>query len=84
MKRIFFSFFLLAFAFADIYAQQNSVLTVNDLFKIRRVGDAQLSPNGKTVAYTIGDVNKEANRTLTQIYTVSVDGGTPKQISKDT
>ncbi|MBA4182626.1 MAG: S9 family peptidase [Acidobacteria bacterium] len=84
MKRIFFSFFLLAFAFANVYAQQNSVLTVNDLFKIRRVGDAQLSPDGKTVAYTIGDVNKEANRTLTQIYTVSIDGGTPKQISKDT
>ncbi|MDQ3750705.1 MAG: DPP IV N-terminal domain-containing protein, partial [Acidobacteriota bacterium] len=84
MKRIFFSFFLLAFAFANIYAQQNSVLSVNDLFKIRRVGDAQLSPDGKTVAYTIGDVNKEANRTLTQIYTVSTGGGTPKQISKDT
>ncbi|MDQ3710607.1 MAG: S9 family peptidase [Acidobacteriota bacterium] len=85
MKRIFFSFFLLAFAFANVYAQQqNSALTVNDLFKIRRVGDPQLSPDGKTVAYTIGDVNKEANRTLTQIYIVSTGGGTPKQISKDT
>jgi len=84
MKRIFFSFFLLAFAFANIYAQPNSAFTFNELIKLRRVGDPQLSPDGKTVAFTIGNVDKEANRTLTQIYTVSVDGGNPKQISKDT
>ncbi len=84
MKRIFFSAFLLllTFASANIFAQQNSVLTVNELFKIRRVGDPQLSPNGKTVAFTIGDVNKEANRTLTHIYTVAVDGTNQKQITK--
>lgn len=84
MKRIFFSVFLLLLTFtsANIFAQQNSVLTVNDLFKIRRVGDPQLSPDGKTVAFTTGDVNKEANRTLTHIYTVSVDGTNQKQITK--
>jgi dipeptidyl aminopeptidase/acylaminoacyl peptidase len=76
---------LLAFAFADIHAQRNSTFTFNELVKLRRVADPQLSPDGKTVAFTIGDVDKEANRTLTQIYTVSVDGsGNPKQITKDT
>jgi dipeptidyl aminopeptidase/acylaminoacyl peptidase len=84
MKRIFFSFFLLAFTFANIYAQQNSSFTFNELVKLRRVGDPQLSPDGKTVAFTIGDVNKEANRTLTQIYTMSVDGGAPRQITRET
>jgi len=84
MKRILFSFFLLTFAFANIYAQQNSTFTFNELVKLRRVGDPQLSPNGKTVAFTIGDVDKAANRTLTQIYTVSADGGNSKQITKDT
>jgi Tol biopolymer transport system component len=84
MKRVFFSFFLLTFAFANVYAQQNSSFTFNELVKLRRVADPQLSPDGKTVAYTVGDVDKEANRTLTQIYTVSVDGGNPRQITKDT
>lgn len=82
MKRIFFSFFVLAFAFASVFAQ--STFTFDDLVKLKRVGDPQLSPDGKWVAYTIGVVDKEANRTLTQIYMVSVDGGTPKQITRDT
>ena len=68
MKRILFSFFVLFFVFSEIQAQQT--FTFNDLMKIRRVGDPQLSPEGRTVAYTIGDVNVLENRTLTQIYTV--------------
>lgn len=52
------------------------------MVKQRRVGDPQLSPDGRTVAFTIGDVDKAANRTLTHIYTVSIDGGTPRQITK--
>lgn len=81
MKRIFFSIFLLTFAFVNLYAQQNS-FAFNDLVKLRRVGDAQVSPNGRTVAFTVGDVDKIGNRTLTHIYTVSVDGSNLKQITK--
>ena len=81
MKRIFFSFVLLAFGLASVFAQ--TTFTFDDLMKIRRVGDAQLSPDGRTVAYTVGDVDKAANRTVSQIYTVAVDGGSPKQITQD-
>ena len=56
--------------------------TFNELVKLRRVGDPQLSPDGRTVAFTIGDVDKAANRTLTHIYTVSIDGSNLKQITK--
>ncbi len=66
-------------AFYNISAQ---TFNFNDLMKIRRVGDPQLSPDGKTVAFTIGDVDKSANKTLTQIYTVSIDGSNQKQITK--
>jgi dipeptidyl aminopeptidase/acylaminoacyl peptidase len=69
--------FVLTFSFANINAQ----FTINDLLKVRRVGDPQLSPDGKRVAFTIGDVNKEANRIVTQIYLISIDGGEPKQIT---
>jgi dipeptidyl aminopeptidase/acylaminoacyl peptidase len=69
--------FVLTFSFANINAQ----FTINDLLKVRRVGDPQLSPDGKWVAFTIGDVNKEANRIVTQIYLISIDGGEPKQIT---
>ncbi len=82
MKRIFFSLLLLAFALANVEAQQNSAFSFNDLMKIRRVGDPQISPDGKNVAFTVGDVNMSANKTLTQIYTVSIDGSNLKQITK--
>ncbi len=81
MKRIFFSLLLFALAFANLQAQQNSVFSFNDLMKIRRVGDPQISPDGKLVAFTVGDVNMSANKTLTQIYTVSIDGSDLKQIT---
>ena len=53
------------------------------MVKLRRVGDPQLSPDGRTVAFTIGDVNKETNRTLTQIYSVSIDGSNLRQLTRD-
>lgn len=55
--------------------------TFNDLVKQRRVGDPQVSPDGRTVAFTIGDVDLAANKTLTQIYLVSIDGGAPRKIT---
>ena len=82
MKRIFFSMMMLMFVFANVHAQQNSTFNFAEMMKIRRVGDPQLAPDGKTVALTIGDVNMSANKTLTQIYVVSIDGKNLKQITK--
>lgn len=79
MKRLFFSLFVLVVLFFNVQAQTS--FTINDLMKIRRVGDPQVSPDGKTVAYTIGDINVSANRTVTHIYTIAITGGTAKQIT---
>lgn len=81
MKRILFFVALTLSVCAAIQAQ--TTFTVNDLINVHRVGDPQLSPDGKWVAYTVGVVNKEANKTLTQIYLVSVSGGTPKQLTSE-
>jgi Tol biopolymer transport system component len=82
MKRIFFSLFLLAFVFSSAYAQQNSSFTFNELIKLRRVGDPQLSPDGKTVAFTVGDVDKAANRTLTQFTSFRLTAATRNKSAK--
>lgn len=81
MKRILLFVALTLSVCAAIQAQ--TTFTVNDLINVHRVGDPQLSPDGKWVAYTVGVVNKEANKTLTQIYLVSVNGGTPKQLTSE-
>lgn len=54
---------------------------IEDLLKVHRVGDPQLSPDGRWVAYTVGNVNYDANRVVTQIYVVSIDGGEPKRLT---
>ncbi len=79
MKRIFFVYcFVLAAVFS---ASAQLEFNVNDLINVHRVGDPQVSPDGKWVAYTIGVVNKGDNKTLTQIYTMAIDGSRQKQIT---
>jgi dipeptidyl aminopeptidase/acylaminoacyl peptidase len=78
------AYLLIAILCLATAAFSQSNFTINELIAVKRVGDPQLSPDGKTVAFTIGTVDKAANRTLTQIYTIPIDGGTPKQITNGT
>lgn len=82
MRRLALFFCIALFALTFIFVNQtNAQFTIDDVLKVRRLGDPQLSPDGKTIAFTIGDVNKEANRAVTHIYLISIDGGEPKQIT---
>jgi dipeptidyl aminopeptidase/acylaminoacyl peptidase len=82
MKRFLVAFGLSVILLASFAsAQQTSHYAVEDMLKIRRVGDPQVSPDGKRVALTIGDVNFDANRTVTQIYIMSSAGGDMKQLT---
>ena len=80
MKRILILLFILAFAGAGVQAQ--SSFSFDTMLNLRRVGDPQLSPDGRRVAYTVGVVNKADNRTVTQIYSVRIDGSDAKQLTK--
>ena len=51
--------------------------------RIQRIDDPQLSPDGKTVAFTVQTVDLPANTKPTQIYTVTVDGGTPRAVTHE-
>lgn len=62
-------------------AQSKRPLQLNDLFAAQRVSDPQLSPDGKSVAFVIGVVDKEANRTNTDIWIIPTAGGAPKQLT---
>jgi dipeptidyl aminopeptidase/acylaminoacyl peptidase len=86
MKRFFVSavvvvLCVLAGASAMLAQQSTRPFTIDELLKVRRVGDPQVSPDGRTVAYQIGVVDRAANRTLTQIYLVPIEGGSPRQLT---
>ena len=50
-------------------------LTVDDLFEIKRVQDAQLSPEGKWVAYTISAMSLKDDKAETQVWMIPTVGG---------
>ena len=50
-------------------------ITLDDLFKIRTVGDPQRSPDGKWVAYTVGATDLEKDKRDTDLWMVGWDGG---------
>jgi len=81
MKRCVVLLTVLLLGLCSLAAAQNRTYTIEDLLKVRRVGDPQMSPDGKQVAFTIGDVNYDANRVVTQIYVTSIGGGTAKQLT---
>ncbi len=82
MKRILSIFVFVALT--SLFVSAQLTFTVNDLLAVKRVGDAQLSPDGKTIAFTVGVVNRDANRTLTQVYTAGIDGQNQRQITNGT
>jgi dipeptidyl aminopeptidase/acylaminoacyl peptidase len=56
-------------------------LTVEDMHKLSRLGDAQLSPDGKWVAFTVTRSEVTKNKMVTNLWVISASGGTPQQLT---
>jgi dipeptidyl aminopeptidase/acylaminoacyl peptidase len=83
MKRLFVVSLIVLAALTSAAVAQERRFTIDDLLKVRRVGDPQVSPKGDFVAFTITDPDKAANRSTTQIYLVPLGGGEPRQLTND-
>jgi dipeptidyl aminopeptidase/acylaminoacyl peptidase len=59
-------------------------MTVEDLFRFRRVADPQISPDGKSVAYTLTTVDLPGNRTTTNIWLASTGDGERRALTNST
>jgi len=88
MKRIFLRYGLvcavvLVFGF-EIAAQETAKhpITFDDMIKMRRVAEPQISPDGKWVAYTLATPDMDANRSASNIWMVSTAGGSPQQLTQ--
>src|SRR2546427_11350667 len=83
MKRYFIVSIIGLLAFATFAYAQERRLTIDELLKVRRVGDSQVSPKGDLVAFTITDMSIAANKGTTQIYVVPLGGGEVRQLTND-
>lgn len=56
-------------------------MTAEDLFRIAWVSDARLSPDGRTVAFTVTRLDQEADDYRSRIWTVPAAGGEPRRFT---
>ena len=64
-------------------AEEPHPFSVHDMLAMDRIGDPQVSPDGKTIAFTVRSTDLEANRGRTDIWLVGVDGADPRRLTTD-
>lgn len=70
------TFLLISFSFVSAQKQSGlRSITVDDVFKIKRIGSPRLSPDGKWVAYTVSTTDLEKNESKRRIWKIPVEGG---------
>jgi dipeptidyl aminopeptidase/acylaminoacyl peptidase len=75
---------LLAFALAlPATAQAKHPFTFDDMMKLKRVGEPEVSPDGKWVIFSVVDVDLAANTKTPHIWIVPTAGGQEKEIISD-
>lgn len=77
MRRSLFATAVLAMS----ASAQKAPFDIAALLRVTRISEPHLSPDGKTVAFTARSVNLAENSQPRDIYAVSVDGGSPKQLT---
>ena len=63
-------------------ARAKHPIVFEDLARVQRISDPQVSPDGKWIAYVVGVVDLEANKTNNHIWICSVDGGEVRQLTR--
>ncbi len=60
---------------------QKRAITIEDYLALKSVGDPQLSPDGKWVAYTVTESSLKENRGTTRIWLVAAVGGEARPLT---
>ncbi len=82
MRRLLFSLLVLSFVL-PLAAQAKHPFTFDDMMKLKRVGDPQVSPDGKWVIFSVVDVSLEANTKTPHVWIVPTAGGQEREIIAD-
>src|SRR2546425_1406543 len=68
------------FPFPGLSAQKRAI-TIGDYLALKSVGNPQLSPDGKWVAYTVTEQSLKDNRGMTRIWLADVASGAVRQLT---
>jgi dipeptidyl aminopeptidase/acylaminoacyl peptidase len=83
MRRLFL-FLLALFVFASFAcAQVKHPFTFEDMMKLKRVGEPEVSPDGKWVIFSVVDVDLAANTKTPHVWIVPTAGGQEREVITD-
>jgi dipeptidyl aminopeptidase/acylaminoacyl peptidase len=82
VRNLLFVVAIVGFA-AFMVAQAKHPFTFEDMMKLKRVGEPQVSPDGKWVIFSVVDVDLEANTKTPHVWIVPTAGGQEKEIIAD-
>ncbi|NOT60217.1 MAG: S9 family peptidase [Acidobacteria bacterium] len=74
---------LLSQAIAVASLAQTRGLQLNQLTAMREAADAQVSPDGKQIAFVMSETAPDRSRTLRRLWLVSVQGGEVRRLTND-
>lgn len=64
------------------FAQNLRPMEIEDMFRVKRVSEPQLSPDGKWIAYVVTEVIKSDNKMNSDIFLIPSTGGEARQITR--
>jgi dipeptidyl aminopeptidase/acylaminoacyl peptidase len=83
MRRLFVVFLALISFTIPAFAQAKHPFTFEDMMKLKRVGEPEVSPDGKWVIFSVVDVSLEANTKTPHVWIVPTAGGQEREIIAD-
>jgi dipeptidyl aminopeptidase/acylaminoacyl peptidase len=66
---------------AAVLAEGRRAMKIDDLFRLRRVSDPRVSPDGKLVVYVVGTVDLAGNKITSDLWLAPTTGGAPRQLT---
>ncbi len=72
---LFFIFVLYGVSLSAQEQTKKRSIEIDDLFKLKRVGEPEISPDGKWVAYTVASTDLKKDKSETRIWIVPALGG---------
>jgi len=74
---------LMCLVVVPVFAQSRHPFTFEDMMKLKRVGEPEVSPDGKWVIFSVVDVDLAANTKTPHIWIVPTAGGKEREIITD-
>ncbi len=81
-KRIIYSCLTILVVCLCLHAETKHPMTPEDLYRIKNVTDARVSPDGKWIAFTVSVPNLKDNSFNSDIWVMPLTGGDPFQLTR--